>query len=120
MGIAVALDDFGTGYSSLAYITKFPPDRIKIDKVFVNNLDRSASDAAVAAAILSLGESLQVAVTAEGVERQSQLEWLKRRGCQEVQGYLLSMPLSAAHLEAKFLCKGGEEEDQAYKRILSA
>jgi diguanylate cyclase (GGDEF)-like protein len=120
LGCKIALDDFGTGYSSLAYITKFPPDRIKIDKVFVNNLDRSASDAAVAAAILSLGESLNVAVTAEGVERQSQLEWLKRRGCQEIQGYLLSMPLSAAHLEAKFLSKGGQEEDQTYKRILSA
>ena len=60
LGCRIALDDFGTGYSSLAYITRFPPDRIKIDKAFVQNLDRSASDAAIANAILSLGESLNV------------------------------------------------------------
>jgi len=66
IGCRIALDDFGTGYSSLAYITRFPPDRIKIDKAFVNNVDRSASDAAVANAILSLGKSLNLVVTAEG------------------------------------------------------
>src|SRR5205085_9027545 len=60
----IALDDFGTGYSALAYITRFPPDRIKIDKAFVRDVDRSASDAAIANAILSLGESLGITVTA--------------------------------------------------------
>jgi diguanylate cyclase len=103
LGCRIALDDFGTGYSSLAYITRFPPDRIKIDKAFVDNLDRSASDAAIANAILSLGESLNVTITAEGVERRGQLEWLRRRGCHEVQGFLLSMPLSARDLEQRFL-----------------
>ncbi|MGB6355959.1 MAG: EAL domain-containing protein [Steroidobacteraceae bacterium] len=103
LGCRIALDDFGTGYSSLAYITRFPPDRIKIDKAFVDNLDRSASDAAIASAILSLGESLNVTITAEGVERTGQLEWLRRRGCHEVQGFLLSMPLSAPDLERRFL-----------------
>jgi diguanylate cyclase (GGDEF)-like protein len=103
LGCRIALDDFGTGYSSLAYITRFPPDRIKIDKAFVNNVDRSASDAAIAKAILSLGESLGLVITAEGVERSGQLEWLRSRGCQEVQGFLLSRPLSAQELEQRFL-----------------
>jgi diguanylate cyclase len=94
LGCRIALDDFGTGYSSLAYITRFPPDRIKIDKVFVHNLDRSASDAAIANTILSLGDSLNVTVTAEGIERPAQLEWLRKRGCHEAQGFLLSRPLT--------------------------
>jgi diguanylate cyclase len=103
LGCRIALDDFGTGYSSLAYITRFPPDRIKIDKAFVHNVDRSASDAAVANAILSLGESLGLIVTAEGIERPGQLEWLRQRGCHEVQGFLLSRPLSTADLERRLL-----------------
>jgi diguanylate cyclase (GGDEF)-like protein len=102
LGCRIALDDFGTRYSSLAYITRFPPDRIKIDKAFVRDLDRSASDAAIANAILSLGESLKLVVTAEGVERAEQLEWLRERGCQEVQGFLLSTPLSPVDLETRF------------------
>jgi diguanylate cyclase (GGDEF)-like protein len=103
LGCRIALDDFGTGYSSLAYITRFPPDRIKIDKAFVRDVDRSASDAAIANAILSLAKSLNLTVTAEGVERPGQLEWLRARGCNEVQGYLLSEPLSVAELERRFL-----------------
>jgi diguanylate cyclase (GGDEF)-like protein len=103
LGCRIALDDFGTGYSSLAYITRFPPDRIKIDKAFVHNVDRSASDAAVANAILSLGKSLSLVVTAEGIERTGQLEWLRARGCHEGQGFLLSRPLSARDLEDGYL-----------------
>jgi diguanylate cyclase (GGDEF)-like protein len=103
LGCRIALDDFGTGYSSLAYITRFPPDRIKIDKAFVRNVDSSPGDAAVANTILSLAASLNQIVTAEGIERQSQLEWLRVRGCHEVQGFLLSRPLSAQELEQRFL-----------------
>jgi diguanylate cyclase len=103
LGCRIALDDFGTGYSSLAYITRFPPDRIKIDKAFVHNLDRSASDAAIANAILSLGESLNVTVTAEGIERQGQLDWLRKRGCHEAQGFLLSRPLPAREVARQYL-----------------
>ena len=119
LGCRIALDDFGTGYSSLAYITRFPPDRIKIDKAFVHNLDRSASDAAIANAILSLGESLNVIVTAEGIERPGQLEWLRKRGCHEAQGFLLSRPLPAREFERRFLCEPGEAGAQiprAYRR----
>jgi diguanylate cyclase (GGDEF)-like protein len=103
LGCRIALDDFGTGYSSLAYITRFPPDRIKIDKAFVHNLDRSASDAAIANTILSLGDSLNVTVTAEGIERPAQLEWLRKRGCHEAQGFLLSRPLTVDALTQRLL-----------------
>jgi EAL domain-containing protein (putative c-di-GMP-specific phosphodiesterase class I) len=103
LGCRIALDDFGTGYSSLAYITRLPPDRIKIDKAFVHHVDRSPSDAAIAATILALGQSLGIVVTAEGIERPGQLEWLRVRGCHEAQGFLLSRPLSAHELEHRFL-----------------
>ena len=107
LGCRIALDDFGTGYSSLAYITRFPPDRIKIDKMFVHEVDRSPGDAAIANAILSLGASLGLVVTAEGIERAGQLEWLRARGCHEAQGFLLSRPLSPAELEQRFLRPAG-------------
>jgi diguanylate cyclase (GGDEF)-like protein len=113
LGCRIALDDFGTGYSSLAYITRFPPDRIKIDKAFVHNVDRSASDGAVASAILSLGKSLNLIVTAEGIERSGQLEWLRARGCDEGQGFLLSRPLSARDLEHRLLPRSASAADGA-------
>jgi diguanylate cyclase (GGDEF)-like protein len=103
LGCRIALDDFGTGYSSLAYLTRFPPDRLKIDRSFVQNLDRSESDAAIVNAIMSLAQSLNLVVTAEGVERQTQLEWLRNRGCHEAQGYLLARPMTAGDLESRFL-----------------
>ncbi|MGH8289438.1 MAG: putative bifunctional diguanylate cyclase/phosphodiesterase [Steroidobacteraceae bacterium] len=107
LGCRIALDDFGTGYSSLAYITRFPPDRLKIDKAFVRNVDHSAADAAIANAILSLAKTLGLVVTAEGIERPSQLEWLRKRGCDEAQGFLLARPLAAAELEERYL-RGAE------------
>jgi diguanylate cyclase (GGDEF)-like protein len=120
IGCRIALDDFGTGYSSLAYITRFPPDRIKIDKAFVNDVDRSASDAAVANAILSLGKSLNLVVTAEGIERSGQLEWLRARGCDEVQGFLLSRPLSARDLEKRYLMDSERRPEGRPPRVCAA
>ncbi|MGH8293934.1 MAG: putative bifunctional diguanylate cyclase/phosphodiesterase [Steroidobacteraceae bacterium] len=113
LGCRIALDDFGTGYSSLAYITRFPPDRLKIDKAFVRNVDTSASDAAIANAILSLAKTLGLIVTAEGIERPSQLEWLRARGCEEAQGFLLSRPLSAAELESRYLRAAAKAEEES-------
>lgn len=117
LGCEIALDDFGTGYSSLAYITRFPPDRIKIDKAFVRAVDRSPGDAAVANAILSLAESLNLVVIAEGVERHEQLAWLRARGCHEAQGFLLSMPLSPAELEARYFSNRAEPELAALTHV---
>jgi diguanylate cyclase (GGDEF)-like protein len=103
LGCLISLDDFGTGYSSLAYITRFPPDRIKIDMTFVQNVDQSATDAAIVTAILSLGESLHLTTTAEGIERKTQLDWLREHGCHEGQGFYLSRPMSALRLQERFL-----------------
>jgi EAL domain-containing protein (putative c-di-GMP-specific phosphodiesterase class I) len=103
LGCLISLDDFGTGYSSLAYITRFPPDKIKVDKSFVQNVDHSVTDAAIVTAILSLGESLHLTTTAEGIERKTQLDWLRDRGCREGQGFLLSRPLSSLRLKERFL-----------------
>ena len=103
LGCGIALDDFGTGYSSLAYITRFPPDRLKIDQSFIRHVDESPREAAIASAILALAHSLDVVVTAEGVERAGQLEWLRAHGCDEVQGFLLSGPLSAGELQDQLL-----------------
>jgi diguanylate cyclase (GGDEF)-like protein len=119
LGCRIALDDFGTGYSSLAYITRFPPDRIKIDKAFVRNVDCSASDAAIANAILSLAKTLGLVVTAEGIERPGQLEWLRTRGCDEAQGFLLARPLAAAELEERFLRGTAAYADAAQPQSLS-
>jgi EAL domain-containing protein (putative c-di-GMP-specific phosphodiesterase class I) len=118
LGCRIALDDFGTGYSSLAYITRFPPDRIKIDKAFVRDVDRSAGDAAIANAILSLAKSLSLTVTAEGVERPGQLEWLRARGCHEAQGFLLSRPVTAEELETRYFAEvpADQEPSRAQRR----
>jgi diguanylate cyclase (GGDEF)-like protein len=120
LGCRIALDDFGTGYSSLAYITRFPPDRVKIDKAFVRNVDGSASDAAIANAILSLAKTLGIVVTAEGIERPSQLEWLRERGCEEAQGFLLARPLTAVELEARHLRGSSAGNDPTSLKIHSA
>jgi diguanylate cyclase len=109
LGCRVALDDFGTGYSSLSYLTKFPPDRLKIDRSFIQNVDQSDSDAAIVKAIMSLAKTLGLLVTAEGLEREGQLRWLKACGCDEGQGYLLARPLTAADLEQRFLRPHGTE-----------
>src|SRR5438552_15174679 len=90
LGCRVALDDFGTGYSSLAYISRFPPDRIKIDKAFVHDVDTAARNAAIANAILSLAESRGVTVTPEGIGRPVQLEGLRSRGCHHAPARLLA------------------------------
>ena len=90
MGIRVALDDFGTGYSSLSYLRSFPFDKIKIDQTFVRGLGENREGRAIVRAIVSLGVSLGVTITAEGVETESELHCLRREGCHEGQGFLFS------------------------------
>ncbi len=92
LGVALALDDFGTGYSSLAYLKRFPIDELKIDRLFIGGIDHNARDAALVAAIISLGHSLGLRVVAEGVETPAQLEVLRAQGCDIAQGFLLARP----------------------------
>lgn len=106
MGIKLAIDDFGTGYSSLAYLKRFPISTLKIDRAFVGELDEdseknaSDQDAAIIRAIIAMAHSLSMNVVAEGVEQAGQLSFLKQHGCDEVQGYLISRPLSGAGFTA--------------------
>ncbi len=97
-GISIALDDFGTGYSSLSYLQKLPINTLKIDRAFVTNIATNPDDAAISRAIVALAQSLKLNITAEGVETQPQLNYLKNLGCNEVQGYYFGKPLSAANL----------------------
>ncbi len=99
-GIGFSLDDFGTGYSSLAYLQRLPLDQLKIDQAFVRNMLGSASDAAIAQAVITLGKSLGLAVIAEGVETPAHRELLAAMGCHAYQGYLFSRPLAMADFEA--------------------
>ncbi|TLS52105.1 EAL domain-containing protein [Paenibacillus antri] len=100
-GIAVSIDDFGTGYSSLNYLRRFPVDSIKIDKSFVQDLCKSASDSTpFVQAIVSLAQSLRMTVVAEGVETEGQLSKLRALHCDEFQGYLFCPPVEAADFEA--------------------
>jgi diguanylate cyclase (GGDEF)-like protein len=95
MGISISIDDFGTGYSSLSSLKHFPLDRLKIDKSFVNKVHIDTNDGAIAEAIIKISHTLGLNVIAEGVELDEQLTFLKERGCDEMQGYLYSMPLTA-------------------------
>jgi diguanylate cyclase (GGDEF)-like protein len=98
MGVSVALDDFGTGYSSLGYLSRFRLDKLKIDQTFVRDITSEPRSAAIAQATAALGHGLSLVVTAEGVETEGQLEFLRKIGCDQVQGYLLSRPVPATQM----------------------
>lgn len=96
LGVKIVMDDFGTGYSSLSYLRSFPFDKIKIDRSFVHDLPEREDSLAIVRAVTSLGESLHMTTTAEGVETTDQLARLRAEGCNEVQGYLFSPPVPAS------------------------
>jgi diguanylate cyclase (GGDEF)-like protein/PAS domain S-box-containing protein len=100
MGVKLSIDDFGTGYSSLSYLRRFPVDVLKIDRSFVRDITSSEDDAAMVSAIIELARGLRMRVIAEGVETEAQLDYLKRRGCDEVQGHVYAQAASRTEVEA--------------------
>jgi diguanylate cyclase len=109
MGVLVSVDDFGTGYSSMSYLRRFPIDKLKIDRVFINEITTRPEDASIVRAIVSLAHSLNLKVVAEGVETVAQLDFLKVVGCDEYQGYYFSRPLPAADFERLIRDSRGQE-----------
>jgi len=95
LGVRIAMDDFGTGYSSLSYLRSFPFDKIKIDQSFLHDFASNAGSKAIIRAVVGLGSSLGMTTACEGVETQDELEYLKREGCTEAQGYFFSKPKPA-------------------------
>jgi diguanylate cyclase (GGDEF)-like protein len=100
LGVRIALDDFGTGYSSMSYLQAFPFDKIKVDRSFISNLERSEQSKAILRSVIGLARGLDLPVIAEGVETQAQLELLARAGCDLVQGFLIGRPAPIAVYEA--------------------
>lgn len=99
IGILFSLDDFGTGYSSLSYLHRLPLDQLKIDQSFIRDALNDENAAVIARTVLALGKALNLNVIAEGVETTAHLEFIRKEGCQEYQGYLFSKPLPLAELE---------------------
>ncbi len=103
MGLRIAIDDFGTGYSSLQYLKQLPVDTLKIDRYFVKDVDSlnqiKNKSKALLDAIITLGRNLEMKVLAEGVETREQMRYLIRAGCEEIQGFYHSKPLSVKDFE---------------------
>ncbi len=93
MGVRLALDDFGTGYSSLAQIKQFPIDTLKVDRSFIRNIPNDSEENAITEAIISMGRILSLTVVAEGVETREQMDFLRKRACDEMQGFYFSKPI---------------------------
>jgi len=112
MGVLISIDDFGTGYSSLLYLKRLPASELKIDRGFVRDLTHDAEDAAIIAAIVALGRTLNLKIVAEGVETHEQEEFLTRLGCTSLQGYLLGRPMPAEQFERSVAAR-----ERGYRRV---
>lgn len=111
LGVSISIDDFGTGYSSLSYLKHFPINILKIDRSFISEMNENVHNAAIAKSIITLGQSLQCRVIAEGVETENELTFLLENGCDEVQGFLFSKPMPAEQLNKRNSYYLEEEKD---------
>ncbi|MEP7344949.1 MAG: EAL domain-containing protein, partial [Gemmatimonadaceae bacterium] len=98
-GVRLAIDDFGTGYSSLSYLQRFPVEILKIDRVFIEGMQKGPDGAALIQTILALADMLSLHTVAEGIEDASQCEQLRNLGCNAGQGYLFGRPLTASQVD---------------------
>ncbi len=110
LGVSISVDDFGTGYSSLSYIKRFDIDQLKIAKELIDNIVEDASDRVIIEAIILMCKGMGLMTIAEGVETQEQYEILKALGCDAMQGYYLSRPISVADFEKKYLCEASKPD----------
>ncbi len=94
-GIEIAIDDFGTGYSSLSYLKNLPINSLKVDRAFIKDIQNDENDQQIVKTLIAMAHSLEMSVIAEGVEEESQFDILNGYQCDEIQGYLLSRPVSA-------------------------
>jgi diguanylate cyclase (GGDEF)-like protein/PAS domain S-box-containing protein len=118
LGVNIAMDDFGTGYSSLSSLRRFPLHKVKIDPSFVQEVCTNPETAAFVKAIIGLGKSLRIRITAEGVETEDQLESLRGDGCEEVQGFLLSRPLPSRQI-ADFIRHALLRDPEVARRLIA-
>jgi EAL domain-containing protein (putative c-di-GMP-specific phosphodiesterase class I) len=103
LGVRLAIDDFGTGYSSLNYLKKFPINTVKVDRSFIMDIPESEDDKAITSAVIAMAHRLNMEVVAEGIETQSQLDFLLAHDCEYAQGYLFAKPLPLSHLRSMVL-----------------
>jgi EAL domain-containing protein (putative c-di-GMP-specific phosphodiesterase class I) len=99
LGVQISIDDFGTGYSSLSYLKRFRVHTLKIDQSFIRDVTTDEDNAAIVTALIVMSQQLKIKSLAEGVETQEQLDFLRARGCNEIQGYIFSTPLPADQFE---------------------
>ncbi len=103
MGLKLSMDDFGTGYSSMSYLKRFPLDTLKIDRSFIKDIMTEPNDAAITKATIGLAKGLELTTIAEGIETEEQLTFLRKQGCDQIQGYFISRPVPAEKVEQLFL-----------------
>jgi EAL domain-containing protein (putative c-di-GMP-specific phosphodiesterase class I) len=116
-GVEIAIDDFGTGHSSFARLSRFPVNRLKIDRAFVSRAHMSSTDGAIASAMISMARSLNMEVVAEGIEEMAQLMVLQDHKCALGQGYLLSRPLTADAARQLLQRAASEDHSSASQRL---
>ncbi|MFO1309652.1 MAG: EAL domain-containing protein [Burkholderiales bacterium] len=120
MGVSITVDDFGTGYSSLSYLARLPIQGLKIDQRFVQGIERNRNDETITQAIIALAQSLGLRCIAEGVESRPQIEFLRRHGCREAQGFLICPPLEEAELRAWWDARAADPPGDAQPELWPA